>query len=658
MSSVSFILVGITFFCFSGLPAFLFSSKSQAGQRLTTLLMIFGALMGLIGIGLSISVESQYSFCLPWALPWGQFAVKVDSLSVFFLVIIFIIPVLGSIYSHGYWNQVVHSENGCRLGAFYGLLAGSMAMVVIARDGVLFLIAWEVMAVAAFFAATVEDDNPKVREAGWVYLVATHIGTLCLIAMFALWYHITGSFAFEPTKNISASAAGALFILAIIGFGFKAGFMPLHVWLPGAHANAPSHVSAVMSGVMLKMGIYGIIRMTALMPTMDAWWGIVMLVVGAVSGIVGIAFAIGQQDIKRLLAYSSIENIGIISIGLGLSLLGRYHSRIDWVFLGLGGALLHVLNHGLFKSLLFLNAGAIIHATHTREIDKMGGLGRQMPKTMLLFSIGAIAICALPPLNGFVSEWFLYIGLFRTLGFGAGQSFPMGALGAVALALIGPLAIVCFVKLFGTVFLGTSRSDLTEHAHDITGSMLIPMALLSVGCFCIGLVPMITIPFLDKAVQTWAGVSNTTNFLSVLAPLSWMSILGFSLLVLSGMILLFFRIKPWAKVYSTVGTWDCGYAEPSKRMQYTGSSFGDLIVKLFRFILWPKNQEPNFSGIFPQHVNFKCIVDDFVLGRLVLPFFRFAGYYLPMVRVFQTGQIHLYVLYILAIVIVLFVLGR
>jgi hydrogenase-4 component B len=407
MLSVNLILGAIALQCMSGLPAFLFSSKSLAGQRITTTLMISGSVMGLCGVGMAMGAVTPPSLSFQWALPLGQFAVKIDSLSILFLSLIFIVPVLGSVYSLGYWKQSEHPENGCRLGAFFGMLTGSMALVVIARDGVLFLIAWEVMAVAAFFAATVEDDNPNVRQAGWVYLIATHIGTLCLIAMFALWQHATGSFALEPTQSISGAVAGALFILTIIGFGFKAGLMPLHVWLPGAHANAPSHVSAVMSGVMLKMGIYGIIRMTALMPTMGTWWGYVLLVVGAITGIAGIAFAIGQQDIKRLLAYSSIENIGIISIGLGLALLGRFQGRMDLIFLGLGGALLHVWNHGLFKSLLFLNTGAIIHAVHTRDIDQMGGLAKLMPKTMILFLFGAIAICALPPLNGFVSEWLI-----------------------------------------------------------------------------------------------------------------------------------------------------------------------------------------------------------------------------------------------------------
>ena len=293
-------------------------------------------------------------------------------------------------------------------------------------------------------------------------------------------------------------------MLALIGFGFKAGLMPLHVWLPGAHANAPSHVSAVMSGVMLKMGVYGIVRMTALLPVTAVWWGGTLLAVGAITGVAGIAFAIGQHDLKRLLAYSSIENIGIIAMGLGLALLGRSQNRPDWVMLGLGGALLHVWNHGLFKSLLFFNAGAIIHAAHTRDMDRMGGLAKRMPRAMALFVVGAVAICALPPLNGFASEWLLYIGLFRTLGLGGEPGFPAAAMAAVSLAMIGALAVACFVKLFGTVFLGSPRGETADHAHDPSASMMIPMIVLAAGCVCIGLFPMIATGLLENAVRTWA----------------------------------------------------------------------------------------------------------------------------------------------------------
>ena len=383
--------------------------------------------MGLCGVVMSLMSATVPTLRLPWFLPWGQFSVTIDSISILFLVPVFVVPAMGSIYGLGYWKQSEHPSNGHQLGLFYGLLAGSMAVVCIARDAALFLIAWEVMAIAAYFAATVDDDNPEVCRAGWVYLVATHVGTLCLIAMFALWRHATGSFALEAVEGMSAGYAGTIFVLALIGFGFKAGFIPLHVWLPGAHANAPSHVSAVMSGVMLKMGIYGIFRMTSLLPSTGWWWGGALLAIGAVTGIAGIAFAIGQNDLKRLLAYSSIENIGIITIGLGLAMFGRSHNRVDLVMLGVGGAMLHMWNHALFKSLLFFNAGAIIHAAHTRDMDQLGGLAKRMPRVMLLFAVGAVSICALPPLNGFVSEWLLYVGLFRTLA-GGGAGFAAAAL--------------------------------------------------------------------------------------------------------------------------------------------------------------------------------------------------------------------------------------
>jgi formate hydrogenlyase subunit 3/multisubunit Na+/H+ antiporter MnhD subunit len=252
--SVWIILAAIAVLGFSGFPACLFSSRRAAGQWLTTLIMLLGSGLGLSGVVMSLNESTTASMCAAWFLPWGRFAVAIDPLSVLFLLPVFVVPALGSIYGLGYWKQSEHQTNGRRLGLFYGLLAGAMALVTIARDGVLFLIAWEVMAIAAYFAATAEDDNPEVRRAGWVYLIATHVGTLCLIAMFALWNQATGSFALSPTQGVSSELAGALFILAVIGFGFKAGLMPLHVWLPGAHANAPSHVSAVMSGVMLKMG--------------------------------------------------------------------------------------------------------------------------------------------------------------------------------------------------------------------------------------------------------------------------------------------------------------------------------------------------------------------------------------------------------------------
>jgi hydrogenase-4 component B len=657
MLSVWMVLTAIAVLGFSGLPACLLSSRTAAGQRIATVFMLIGSGLGLSGVVASLSGSTPPTLCVPWSLPFGQFSITIDSISALFLTPVFVVPALGSIYALGYWKQSEHAENGRQLGLFFGLLAGSMAMVVIARDGILFLIAWEVMAIAAYFASTAENDNPDVRRAGWVYLVATHVGTLCLIAMFALWNHATDSFALEPVLKISTELAGIIFVLSLIGFGFKAGIMPLHVWLPGAHANAPSHVSAVMSGVMLKMGVYGLVRITALLPVPAMWWGYLLLTLGVITGVAGIAFAIGQNDLKRLLAYSSIENIGIIVIGLGLALLGRSQHRPEWVMLGLGGALLHMWNHSLFKSLLFFNAGAIIHASHTRDIDQMGGLAKGMPRTMVLFVVGAVAICALPPLNGFAGEWLLYNGLFRTLGFGNEPGFPVTAIAVVPLAMIGALAVACFVKLFGTVFLGSPRRRTDRHPHDPPVSMILPMAVMAVGCICIGLFPMITTGLLDNAARVWGAWPDPTVSIATAVPLGWISTMGLALMGLIGMIAFALKMLPRVNLISKAGTWDCGYAQPKARIQYTGSSFGQTLVNLFKFILWPKTHRPTIRGIFPRFAHFKSIVPDTILDRLVLPLFKVTGRNLPSLRILQQGQTHLYVLYILVIVIILLICG-
>jgi hydrogenase-4 component B len=289
MSSVQMILLAIVILGLSGLPGCLYSSRSITGQRIAVFLMFLGSVTGLGGIAVSVKEATVPALSVSWFLPWGRFAVSIDAISTVFLVPVFVVPMLGAIYGLRYWRQSEHPENGRSLVFFYGLLAGAMALVVVAHDAVLFLIAWEIMAIAAFFAATAENDNPDVCRAGWVYLIATHVGTLCLIAMFALWRQATGSFALTLAQAMSTKMAGTVFVLSFIGFGFKAGVMPLHVWLPGAHANAPSHVSAVMSGVMLKMGVYGIVRMTALLPATTDWWGGAVLTVGAVTGVAGIA---------------------------------------------------------------------------------------------------------------------------------------------------------------------------------------------------------------------------------------------------------------------------------------------------------------------------------------------------------------------------------
>lgn len=651
------ILSAIALLSSSGLPACLLSPRSATGQRLAAAMMFVGSLVGFGGLAAAFNLATPPTLSVPWFLPWGQFTVAVDAISLLFLAPIFVVPALGSIYGLGYWKQSEHPENGRRLVFFYGLLAGSMALVVVARDAVLFLIAWEIMALAAYFAATAEDDNPEVCRAGWVYLIATHAGTSCLLAMFALWRHAAHSFALIPIEHIPTAWAGTIFVLALIGFGFKAGIMPLHVWLPGAHANAPSHVSAVMSGVMLKMGVYGIVRITALLPVAADWWGGTTLTVGAITGVAGIAFAIGQKDIKRILAYSSIENIGIIMMGIGLALLGRSHNQPSWIVLGLGGALLHVWNHGLFKSLLFFNAGAVIHAAHTRDIEHMGGLAKRMPRTTTLFVLGAVAICALPPLNGFASEWLIYSGLFQTLGLGGGKAFPVATVAAVPLAMIGALAVACFARTLGTVFLGNCRGVSGTHAQDPSASMLLPMTLVALGCIGLGLFPGIALGALDHAARAWGFLPGQALPISTAAPVEWITATGLILIVLAGLIVLVLKRIRQTRVVDSAGTWDCGYLRPTSRIQYTGSSLGQMLVGLLRFMLWPKTVRPSLRDLFPHGAHFKSLVPDAILDRIVLPLFSFVGKHLPRLRYFQQGQTQVYVLYILAIVIVLLLCG-
>ena len=514
-----------------------------------------------------------------WLVPGGELAVRVDGLAAMFLVPLFVVAPLGSIYGLEYWPQRDHADDGRKLRLFYGLQAAGIGLVLVAANAVLFLVAWETMALAAFFCITTEDRDEAVRQTGYVYLVATRMGTLLLFAMFAVLHAASGTWDFAaPARSIAPSAATAVFVLALLGFGIKAGLMPLHVWLPGAHANAPSHVSALMSGVLIKTGIYGIARVCSFFDRPPIGWGVALLVAGAVSGVLGVAFAVGQHDLKRLLAYHSVENIGIITMGLGVAVLGRAVGSAPLVALGIAGALLHVWNHALFKALLFLSAGSVLHATGTREMDQLGGLSRRMPRTAFAFLLGAVAICGLPPLNGFVSELFVYLGLFHMIG--SERTWLMGAIGAPALALIGALALACFVKAHGAVFLGqgalvTRHAALTIRAPRCSGRWCSSGS----ACAFIGLAPAVVSPGLERATAAWApDVAAVVEPLDTLAPLHILSVTGVALLALAGAVAALLAGSSRRAPVASGPTWDCGYAAPSPRMQYTASSFAQTLV--------------------------------------------------------------------------------
>jgi len=654
--SEALVLLGIIMAASSGLPAFLLARTSISGQWVTTFLAVLGAALGLGGVVWFWATGESHPIVLQWSLPGAEFSVAMDGLSAMFLVPVFLISLLGSIYGLGYWKQTEHPDNGRKLRFFYGTLTAGMALLVIARNSIVFLFGWEIMALSAFFLVATEDHDKEVREAGWLYLVATHVATLCLFGLFALLHSVNGSFQLGPLneQSLRPGVATSIFVLALVGFGFKAGIMPLHVWLPSAHAMAPSHVSAIMSGVLIKMGIYGLARITSFLPDPPREWGIVLLGLGVVSGVLGVAFAIGQHDLKRLLAYHSIENIGIIVMGLGLAMIGRSLDRADWIVLGMGGALLHVWNHALFKALLFLSAGSVIHATHTREIDRLGGLAKVMPWTSLCFLVGAVAICGLPPLNGFVSEFLIYLGLFGTLVNGEGTSFAGASFAVPALALIGALALACFVKAYAAVFLGTARSEHARHAHESPRSMLASMGVLVACCFLIGLAPLLIAPILQQAVSAWApNLKEASPRLATLAPLVWITVMGLLLIValLLGGAVLWTRLD--RRVVEAGVTWGCGYVAPTPRMQYTSSSFAQMLVGMFGWVLRPRTHQPKDLPLFPPATSFHSDVPDTVLDEVVLPTFRFTAWLFSWFRVLQQGNIQVYLLYIFLALITL-----
>jgi hydrogenase-4 component B len=649
--SLSLIALAILLAAGSGLPALALPRGGAWGQRASACLLVLACAAGLAGAFPGLFEGASASLSLPWPSVGGAF-IGLDPLSAFFLAPVFLVGALGAIYGLGYWPMARNRRTGKRLAFFYGLLVAGMALLLVARHALAFLLGWEAMALSGFFLVGVEDDRKESRRASLVYLVATHVSTLTLFGMFLLWRRATGSFALASAESMGLGAMNGIFFMALLGFGLKAGMMPLHFWLPGAHAAAPSHVSAMLSGVVLKMGIYGLLRMLSLLPGIPAAWGALILVLGAVSGLLGVAFALAQHDLKKLLAYHSVENIGIILMGLGVALLGRSSGRPALFALGLAGCLLHVWNHGLFKSLLFLGAGSVVRATGTRAIDRLGGLAKPMPWTALLFLVGAVAICGLPPLNGFVSELFIYLGLFGGLVQG-GAGSVMAAIAAPALAMIGALALACFVKALGASFLGVARGPGAEGAAESPPSMLVPMAALAALCALIGLAPQLLPPLLDSVIASWNGTGALSlpaalPGVGALAPLEYASEAALGLLAAAAVLALALALARGARGRSPRRpTWDCGYARPTARMQYTASSFARSLVGMFAWVLHPEAEPGRIQGIFPEKLGLHGEVEDGVLDRALLPALRGVEGFSRWSHRFQQGLAQQYVLYIL-----------
>ena len=612
-----------------------------------------GCLLGLIDAGTKLFRPGSHIAAFEY-LNTFSLSFQIDTLSAFFLVAIYAVCLLAALYSYHYMDE---PQKGFRTAGnylFFSLLTVSMALVVTASNLITFMLSWEIMSLSSFFLVVYNYEARENRKAGYLYFVFTQVGAMFILAAFGLIYAHSGNFGFADAAALTDTAKIIVFVLAFIGFGSKAGVFPFHVWLPHAHPAASSHISAVMSGVMIKTGIYGIIRIYIMLDWHISLFGHLVLIAGIISGVLGVVYALGQHDLKRLLAYHSVENIGIILIGIGIGMLGVAAGKPVMAVLGFAGGLLHVLNHAIFKSLLFMGAGMVLHKTGTRSIDLLGGLIKKMKVTGTTFLIGSLAISGLPPLNGFVSEFLVYMGGFRGMALDK-TSFAMCLLAIVSLAIIGGLALACFTKVVGVVFQGEPRSQIAEAADEKGLSMLVPMLVLAAACIVIGVFPTFFMTMALKAVASMGlgyGQIPLEPFIKMTGNITRAAAVIFAVFLV---ILAFRKLLYRGKTVTRSGTWGCGFTRPTVKMQYTGSSYAASILEFFRPVAPLTEDHPGVRERFPEKSHYHSHISDIaelhmgnVVVRPVLALFE-------KLRWLQHGDIHLYIGYILlAIVVLLF----
>lgn len=604
--------------------------------------------------------------CRLWAfesLMLGPDSGSLDPLSALFAVVIVIGAVAATLYSRGYLEHALDRKSPAHVALHYTALTVmslSMLGVVASDGGYSFLFFWELMTVASFLLILFDAERQEVRRAALSYLIMMHIGFVLLVVGFVRLYVATGSASFAALASYFAGQPFLpLLLVFVAGFGMKAGLFPMHVWLPEAHPAAPSHVSALMSGVMIKTGVYGILRVTAALSGAAALHtaGLVVLGLGIATSLWGVILAASQNDVKRLLAYSSIENIGVILIGLGVALLGKAAGNPGVALCGMAGALLHAANHSFFKSLLFFGAGNVLTQTHTTSLDALGGAAKQMPLTALLFLAGAAAICALPPLNGFVSELLIYLGMFK--GIASGTDTLAAAAGVVALALTGGIVVLAFAKLYGTVFLGSPRSHEVAEASEVDNVRIAAMALPLAGILFVGLFPAQAVGIVTRAAGFFVPMpAAAADWL--LSPV--LTAVGRTAWLLVGVVVLLAWLRRRTLRTRTVAqgpTWGCGFTAPNVRMQYTGESFAEGLQSIAPS-LTRQDGEGDAVGkteIFPSAHGFDIRRKDRI-DRL------FTAWWVEALRLLnqrvmrlRTGKINHYLLFALAFLGLVFLLS-
>jgi hydrogenase-4 component B len=589
-------------------------------------------------------------------------AFRLDGLGAFFLALVGLVAVPCGIYGVGY-SAAYEGRYSLRfLGAMLNLFLLTMSLVPCADNILTFLLMWEGMSLTSYFLVLTETNEPGTVQAGSWYLAMTHGGLALVLAAFLLLSSSAATTGFADLRAAAAALSPAtrdvVFVLALLGFGSKAGIMPLHVWLPRAHPAAPSHVSALMSGVMVKLGVYGLLRVGLdLLGGGPAWWGALLIGLGALSAVLGVLYALMENDLKRLLAYSSVENVGLIFVGIGTSLLFSSLGAIPAATLALSAGLYHALNHAAFKGLLFLGAGSVLHATHTRDMNLLGGLIRRLPWTALCFLIGSLAIAGLPPLNGFVSEWLLFQSLLPGIGSSAPLVAPLMTLAVGILALTGGLAAAGFVKAFGITFLAIPRSPAAAHAHEAPLSMRVGLTILAVACTGLGLAAAPIMSVLGSILPERAGLAPASQRLGGV----WLSApSGFGqmspTLVAVGLVAVTAGVWTGVRLFATaprlrVGdTWGCGRIAQTARMEYTSTAFAEPLRRVFAELYRPtKDLSIDFhpeSRYFVQSIEYRSEIVPWFERYLYAPVVARVRWCALRTRAIQSGSAHAYLTYL------------
>lgn len=612
------------------------------------------AIIGFSGYGIEYIINGGTFF--------GDIPLRIDALSSWFILIINFTSITGVLYGTGYLKTTSGSASLLTFHwILYIIFQTSMILVTIVQHSIVFIVVWELMSLSSFLLILFDYTNPKVIKAGMNYLVQMHISVILLTVAFIWVYALTGTFDFKGIGTFFGFNTNIwLFLIFLAGFGLKAGFIGLHTWLPQAHPAAPSHISGVMSGVIVKLGIYGLFRIITLLKSDYVLLGNIVITISILTGLFGIMNAAVHRDYKKMLAYCTIENIGIIGIGTGLGLIGMGRGHGLLVFFGFGGALLHVLNHSLFKSLLFYASGSVYSQTHTRDMDKLGGLIKTMPHSAILFLTGAIAIGGVPPLNGFISEFLIYSGILQGMSTGGITGITLMILTFAGLSLVGGLSLLTFTKTFGTMFLGLPRQKFVHEPVEVSRLMLFPQYLTLSLMLAVAFFPGLFIALTGKIVtgniypEVVADPSSLANFISILKKISIISVLFIAATGLIFFIRWYFSRRAKKEKSST---WGCAYVAPSEKMQYTGKSYSKSFGKLLNFLMIEKKgyTEITEDEIFPEQRKYHSFYLDIIEAKIIDPILQLITRFINLFQFIQNGRIQAYVIYGLVFILVVFI---